>query len=118
MTINELMNKVKNELEARGFDVNSADGYTHQAYADKDGKSERRPYKEGATYTLLYGYQVCFNVVHRHNGTAENQSVDVRVMKWNASSGGPIATERVNTKMSDRAIANRINKIAEIFATL
>lgn len=117
MTTNELMIKVKNELEARGFEVNSPDGYTHQAHATKDGKSEWRPV-EGYTFERLYGYQITLNVVHRHNGTTENQSVDVRVMKWIASSGGPVATERVNTKMSDRSIANRVNKIAEIFETL
>ena len=117
MTVIELMNKVKYELEVRGFDVASADGYTRQAYATKDGKSERR-HVEGYTFTHLYGYQVHFDVVHRHNGAAENQSVDVCIYKWEASSGGAIARERVNTKMGDKAIANRINRVTELFDTL
>ena len=117
MKVNELMNKVMNELEAKGFEVNFANGDTRQARAEKDGKSERRPV-DGYSFTHLYGYQVWLTVVHRHNGTEENQSVDIEIMKWNASSGHAIAKERVNTKMSDRSIVNRVNKIAELFETL
>ena len=117
MTINELMIKVKDELEARGYEVSSTNGYAHQARAERDGKSEYRPV-EGYNFKNLYGYNIIFEVVHRHNGTSENQSVDIGIYKWNASSGGRIANERVNTKMSVRSIANRINKINEIFATL
>lgn len=117
MTTNELMIKVKNELEARGFNVQSADGYTYQAWAEKDGKSEHRQV-EGFKFTHLFGYDVRLAVVHRHNDTAENTSVDISIAEWSFSSGHHIASERVNTKMSDKSIANRVSKIAAIFETL
>lgn len=122
MTTRDLMLKVKDELENKGFETTSphfgnCEDYEVRARATKDGKSEERKV-EGYSFTHLYGYTIEFEVVHRHNGTEENQSVDVSVYEWNDSSGKRIAKERINTKMSEKSILNRINKIVEMYETL
>lgn len=122
MTTYELMIKVKNALEEKGFETRSAKlanglDYEFQARATKDGKSERRVV-EGYNYTHLYGFEIMFQVVYRSNGTNENISVDISIYEWAASSGKRIAKERINTKMGEKAIMTRINKIVEIYETL
>jgi hypothetical protein len=122
MTTYDLMLKVKNELEAKGFETTSPKfsnclDYEVQAQATKDGKSERRPVK-GYNFTHLYGYTISFEVVYRSNATSENVSVDISICEWEASSGKRIAKERINTKMSDKSIKNRINKIVEMYEAL
>ena len=117
MTTYDLMIKVKNELEAKGFTTNTFDDYKRYANATKDNKSERRPVA-GYDFTHLYGFTVEFVVVHRHNGTSENQSVDISIFEWKASLGKRVTKERINTKMGEKAIKTRINKIADIYETL
>ena len=122
MTTYDLMIKVKDELEARGFTTESAKfsnrmDYEVQASATKDGKSERRAV-EGYTFTHLYGFNIYFDVVHRSNATAENVSVDISIFEWEASSGRRIAKERINTKMGEKAIMTRINKIVDVYNAL
>jgi hypothetical protein len=114
-TVNDLMLKVKNELKLKGFDVHH--DFSHTGDATKDGKSEWKPV-EGWNFKHLFGYTIKFEVVHRHNATAENQSVDIMVYRWDDSSGKRIAQERINTKMGERAIMNRINKIVDMYETL
>lgn len=122
MTTYELMLKVKEELEARGFETRSAKAtnlrdYEFQASATKDGKSEYRPV-EGYTFTHLYGFDIRFSVVYRSNATEENVSVDIGIYEWKASSGRRLTKERVNTKMSEKSIVNRINKIVAFYEAL
>lgn len=122
MTTYDLMIKVKEALEAKGFTTSSPKfgnrlDYEVEGSATKDGKSERRPV-EGYDFTRLYGYNICFNVVYRSNGTDENKSVDIAIYEWEASSGRRIAKERINTKMGEKAIATRINKIVEAYEAL
>lgn len=122
MTTYDLMIKVKEILEEKGFTTRSPKFanhpyYGYQAHATKDGKSEHRAV-EGYTFTHLYGFEIFFNVVHRSNGTAENQSVDISIYEYKASSGKRLAKERINTKMGEKAIMNRINKIVELYETL
>ena len=122
MTTYDLMLKVKEELENRGFETSSAKAtnlrdYEFQARATKDGKSEYRPV-EGYTFTHLYGFTVSFSVVYRSNATDENVSVDIEIYEWKASSGRRLAKERVNTKMSEKSIVNRINKIVSLYEAL
>lgn len=117
MTTYDLMLKVKTELENKGFEMIAPNGYGWQAHATKDGKSEYIPV-EGYSFCDLYGYRITFETVYRSNGTAENISVDIAIYKWYRSSGRRIARERINTKMGEKAIMNRINKIADLYETL
>lgn len=114
MNTYELMLKVKEELEARGFSVNSHDEFKWSASAVRDGKSEWRAV-EGWNHKNYFGIDIRFNVVHRHNGTEENKSVDIAVYSWDKSSGHRIARERVNVKMGDKAIKSRVDKIVAVF---
>ena len=115
-TTKDLMFEVKVELENKGFEIKHFDE-NYQATATKNGKSERRPV-DGYDFTRLYGFTINFEVVHRHNGTDANQSVDVMIYEWEASSGRRVAKERVNTKMSNKSIANRIAKIVEMYEAI
>lgn len=118
MTTYNLMMKVKTELEAKGFTTESYwNDYSYQAHAHKDGKCEDR-LSEKYNIIQLFGFRITFEVVHRHNGTAENQSVDICILEWEHSVGKRIAKERINTKMGEKAIMSRINKIAEMYETL
>lgn len=122
MTTYDLMIKVKNELEAKGFTTGSAklanvQDYGHSAWATKDGKSEYIPV-EGYNFSRLYGYRIAFETVYRSNAAADDISVDISIYKWYASSGCLIAKERINTKMGEKAVMNRINKIAALYETL
>ena len=114
MTTKDLMLKVKEELEAQGFTVNSQDDYSRQAKAERDNKSEWIPV-EGYDFKRYYGVDIRLEVVHRHNGTDENKSVDIAVYKYYASSGRCVSKERVNANMGDKAIKNRINKMVALF---
>ena len=117
MTTYDLMIKVKEALEEKGFTTDSIDDYSRQAWATKDDKCKWTPV-EGWDFTRLNGFRIDFNVVHRSNGTDENVSVDINVYEWKDSSGQRITKERINTKMGEKAIVNRINKIVEIYETL
>jgi flagellar capping protein FliD len=52
-------------------------------------------------------------VVHRHNGTEENKSVDLSISEWKESCGKRIAKERLNVNHSEKQIQNRIKKIVD-----
>lgn len=118
----ELMIHVKDILEANGYEVTSSKlsnlrDFEHQGHASKDGKSWRTPV-EGYNFTHLNGYEIGFYVVHRSNATNENVSVDVVIYRWRKSSGGCIAKERTNIKMSDKSINNRVQKIMDAYENL
>lgn len=122
MTTYDLMLKIKEELEKAGFETSSPSfsnlrDYEHQGYATKDGKSWREPVA-GYSFTHLFGYTITFEVVHRHNGTEENKSVDLRICEWKDSSGHTIAKERLNVNHSEKQIQNRINKIIVAYNAL
>ena len=122
MTTYDLMIKVKNELEAKGFTTSSAKfrnalDYEVQAHAEKDGKCE---WKMSKKYHMnqFFGLRITFEVVHRHNGTSENQSVDISIYEWENSSGKRILKERINTKMGEKAIMTRINSVVATYERL
>ena len=127
MTTYDLMLKVKEILEANGFEtrctkcLNSKGemmkDFEYDGSASKDGKLWREPVK-GYSFTNLYGYGINFNVVYRSNGANENISVDIIIYKWKASCGTRIAKERININMSDKSINNRVNKIIDIYNSL
>ena len=121
MTAYDLMLKVKNELESKGFTTATttvtATGCMYSGKAHKDGKCEYIPVK-GYSFSDLFGYDIRFEVVHRHNAAEEDISVDIKIFKWYRSSGNRIARERINTKMGEKAIMNRINKIIDLYETL
>ena len=122
MTTYDLMIKVKTALEENGYEVESAKcsnckDYEFQAWATKDNKSWRKPV-EGYNLTHLFGHRIEFNVVYRSNGTQENVSVDVEIVKWENSRGKQTAKERVNVNMSERQIANRLKKIMDAYEAL
>lgn len=122
MTTYDLMLKVKEILEANGFEVRSPKAsnlkdYERQGHATKDGKSWKEPVK-GYSFTYLEGYQITFEVVFRHNGADENISVDVSIYKWHQSSGRRMAKERVNVNMSEKSINSRVNKIITLYNDL
>lgn len=119
MTVQELMLRVKDELEARGFTTVSAkfsnlEDYAFETHAERDNKSEWRPV-EGWSSPRLCGVRIEFRVVHRHNGTDTNQSVDIAVYQYKNSSGKRVSQERINTHMGDRAIKTRIDRIVKVF---
>lgn len=118
MTTYDLMIKVKEILEANGFETESPKfanlpDFAHQARATKDGKS----WYEVSSYGLnqLFGHQISFEVVYRHNSTSENISVDIILYEWKNSRGYTIAKERMNINMSEKQILNRVNKIINQF---
>ena len=122
MTTYDLMLKVKDILEGNGYSTKSAKlvnlrDYENHASADKGGKSYWKPV-QGYNFNDLFGYVITFEVVHRHNGTEENKSVDISIYEYESSYGHRIAKERVNTNMSDRQINNRVKKIMDIFEAL
>lgn len=108
MTTNDLMLKIKDILEENGFEVTTH--FSHQASATKEGKSWKEPVP-GYDFTRLFGHTVDFTVVHRHNGTSENISVDISIYEWKDSRGKRLTKERINVNMSERQILNRVNKI-------
>ena len=115
MTTKDLIVHIKEKLEDKGFEVemNSND----YAFATKDGKSWREEVK-GYSYTDFFGYTIGIRTVHRHNGTDENKSVDMEIVKWNRGFGRRIAKERLNVNFSEKQIDNRINKIVEQYNNL
>ena len=122
MTTYDLMLKIKKTLEDAGFETSSPSfsnlrDYEHQANATKDGKSWRE-LVAGYNFTHLFGYTIMFEVVHRHNGTEENKSVDLRIYEWKDSIGTLVAKERLNVNHSEKQIQNRIKKIVDIYNTL
>lgn len=117
MTTYDLMLKIKEALEAEGFEVSSAKfsnllDFEFQATATKDGKSWWTPV-EGYTFTNRNGFTIFFQVVHRHNGTEENKSVDLSIYEWKNSLGHRITKERLNVNQSEKQIQNRIKKIVD-----
>lgn len=84
-------------------------GGAYQVTLTKDNKAE---YIDGR----LYGYELLIQQVSRHNGTAENISVDISVNKYKNSIGVRIERnekQRFNTKMGHTAISRRVEKILE-----
>lgn len=117
MTTYDLMLKIKEALEAEGFETSSPKfsnlrDFEHQGTATKDGKSWETPV-EGYNFTRLNGFTISFQVVHRHNGTEENKSVDANIYEWKDSRGSRIAKERLNVNQSEKQIQNRIKKIVD-----
>ena len=116
MTIYELMLKVKEELESRGFTTKPFTETFLVSSAEKDGKCEWREVEScGYIDDKLFGFRIEFGFVHRNNNTKENISVDVSLYEWKRSLGYEIAKERINVRMGDKAIRNRINKIVAAF---
>ena len=127
MTVYELMLKVKDELEKRGFECESAKykdapDYIHDGYARRDGKlrliNERIITCYDGRQVTAYdkdGYEITFLVVHRSNGTEANISVDIALNKCATWRVIREAKERVNIHMGEKAIIKRINKIVEAF---
>lgn len=115
MTTYDLMLKVKETLDEAGFETRSAPTkteYEYQGNATKDGKSCWQQV-QGWNFKELNGYEISFKVVHRHNGTEENKSVDIRIYNWKHSMGHLIAKERLNVNFSEKQIQNRIKKIID-----
>lgn len=122
MTTYELMLKIKNALDAEGFETSAAEfsnlrNFENHGRATKDGKSWRTSV-EGYSFTRLNGFEIAFDVVHRHNGTAENKSVDLKIYEWENSTGKVIAKERINANHSEKQIQNRIKKIVDKYNEL
>lgn len=119
MTTLELMLKVKDILQTNGFETESVKysnlpEYGARGYAWKDGKAYRTPVP-GYTFTNKQGYEIDFNVVYRSNGTEQNVSVSIQLVEWHDSIGHTLAKEKVNVKMGDKAINNRVNKIIALY---
>lgn len=122
MTTYELMLKIKETLENNGFETSSPEfsnlrDFEYQGHAEKGGKYFRTPV-EGYSFTHANGFSITFQVVHRHNGTEENKSVDISIYEWKASRGHRIAKERLNVNHSEKQIQNRINKIINIYNSI
>ena len=121
MAVNDLVARVANELEMKGFDVDRryyADDVTmYQAYAVKDGKYKRSQV-EGRNFLRSDGFKIEVFVVNKHNGAEENISADISIYEYKSSLGKRIAKERINVKMGERAIMSRINKIVDMYESL
>ena len=128
MTTYELMMKIKEILEANGYETRSPKfankkDYEVQFSASKDGKYYTTQYDYnglwGATkLTKHHGYKIEVEYVYRSNGTSENVSVDIMIFALKDSSGWRIAKERVNTHMSDKSVLNRVKKIMDAYEAL
>lgn len=117
MTTYELMMKVKEALDEAGFETSSPKfvnlrDFEHQGTGIKDGKAWWEPVK-GFTFKDFTGYAISFEVVHRHNGTDENKSVDIAIRNWKHSCGRLVVKERLNVNHSEKQIQNRIKKIID-----
>jgi len=112
MTTYDLMIKVKDILEANGFETSSP-RIANEKDFETSGTAVKKDRKE---------LSVEFREVYRSNATDENISVDIEVIKWDNNSGirsGIRATkQRINSKMSDRSINNRVKKIMGAYETL
>ena len=121
MDVHDLVAKVANELEMKGFDVDrryyADDEKMYQAYAVKDSKYKRRQV-EGRNISLHDWFKIEVFVVNRHNGAEENISADISIYEYKSSLGKRIAKERINVKMGERAVMSRINKIVDMYESL
>lgn len=128
MTTYDLMMKIKDILEANGYETKSpifanVREYEVQYHASKDGKYYETKHEYMSPWgltqlTSFHGYKILVECVYRSNGTSENVSVDIQIYKVEDSSGRRVAKERVNTHMSDKSIFNRVKKIMDIYETL
>lgn len=117
MNTTELMIKVKEMLNSEGFktkaeDWNNPNDYSYRGRAWKGDRLEYRvEHSPWGDVKMLWGDELAFSVVSRHNGTDENVSVDVCTVRWERSSGRVISKERVNIYMSEKQIRNRVYKM-------
>lgn len=107
MTREELIKKASDILEGNGYTVVAKDTGVSAEFA-KDGKGAlTEDYR-------MTGLLISLNGVYKHNAADESISVDVTIRKWDRG-GVKIAKERINTRMTDRAINNRMKKIMSAY---
>ena len=111
MKANELLNKIKSGFSSKGFtDSVYFIQFPDKAILSKTGYENTE--RQGMSYE---GCTIIAETVYRHNGTKEDISVDVMLYVWKNGRGNLILKERANTRMSNRQIENRINKIIKAF---
>ena len=112
MKVNELEAMVRNELKNRGF--------IDKNLLYREDKVEIKEYDKDTVFGRQHwietnGPEISVRIVHRSNATEENISVDIEVLIVNAYSGHRLAKERVNTKMSEKSIMKRIDKMVDFY---
>jgi hypothetical protein len=117
MTAIELLIKIKNALETRGFCAydtpHGEKSYSCETRSKVSMTKDKKAYfnKNDKGMHRLQGLTINIDVVYRNNGTDANKSVDATILNWENSSGKQIAKQRFNIDMSEKQINNRINKI-------
>ena len=117
MTTLELVAKVKNALEVHGFNVFDTPWGKSDMY-EANGRitvtKDSKAYFTKTDYGVYHwnGFSIGTEIVHRHNGTAENVSVDAIIYTFKNSSGHGLDKQRFNTGMSEKQIQSRVSKLA------
>lgn len=133
MTLKQITEMIAKELRNNGFekDEELCAGLTF-GFFYKEADVEYRTHRyfvnnvfftgwEEDTYRI--GKEVSVNEVYRRNGTQEDISIDIKLSNsryyendWSAGTHTKEITKvRVNTKMSEKQIINRINKILKAY---
>ena len=135
-TVEELMNHIADKCRERGLlTITGLRTFDHQFCASLPKTvyiadyntdeflcyEEDRRDEEGLVKVLgwVTGKQMLINVVHRHNGTDENKSIDFSFVEWRHSSGrgdkDRFPRQRIRMNQTDKTIDKKIDKAIDTY---
>lgn len=118
-TIAEMKETVKTFLENNGF---VQDAWWQKEVFLKTDKCERKDverdgvlYNSKYTVTEIYGLCVHIDEVYRNNGTDANQSIEIRVVRWNGNSGGTVLREKLYARHGEKKTTSILTNVLEAY---
>lgn len=77
---------------------------------------EKRPYERyGFKGYDIYGITYHVEETYKHNGSSENKSVYIQVIKWEQSTGHQIERVKISQKDGQKKRDNAINKVVTAY---
>ena len=112
-----LLNEVIEALKAKGALLHH---YTNAGsiavMVMNESDYELRPYERyGFKGNDLYGITYHVEETYKHNGSSENKSVYICVIKWEQSTGHQIERVKISQKDGTRKRENAINKVVNAY---
>lgn len=107
-TLNELKETARNYFIENGMNTGGDYYFTNGKFEITTETHYNCFAKKEMEYTRYNGLAVVISEVHRHNGTAENQSVRVSILKMTGSCGSNVYSVKIYSRDSDKKIAAQL----------
>lgn len=110
-TLNELKETARNYFIENGMDTVGNHYFTNEKFEIKTETRYNCFAKKEMEYTEYNGLAIAISEVPRHNGTTENQSIRVYILKYAGTCGVNVYSVKIYSRDSDKKIAAQLASV-------